>query len=282
VTITPNKNGRTISFGDGGWVMGGSISIDPGTVTSGAGTATISTPTWNSTSSKFTQSASGRIAAPIVNTAGYISSTEGTRNSNNLSGFKELNTVTVGVNISGTAKVTPAIKRTAKPTSDTWVDAASGAVITSKPTSGVYVRVDADAVTNTLTITGKVSDEGYGTMEHYNTDTATSQSVGSNAATSTYVPIKTGTITSGTASITSTTIAYNSTNSNFDITGSADVSAPTINTEGYVSSSIGTKSTNTGGATLTSTLPKIAIQANLNGTGTKTPSITKNSNTNIA
>ena len=281
ITTSATVSGRSVTYGTG-WITGGTSSVAVGTITSAAGTATISSPTWDSTNSKFTQTASGTIAAPTVNTAGYISTTEGTKNGNSISGSKDLDTVKVGVTVSGTAKVTPIITRTAKPSSDTWVDAANGAATTTKPTSGAYIQVDAAALSNNLTITGKVSAEGYGTTEHYTTDTATTTAVGSNAAANTYIPIKVGTITSGTASITSTTIAYNLTNSNFDITGSANVSAPAINTEGYVSSSIGTKSANTGGATLTSTLPKIAIQANLSGTGTKTPSITKNSDTNIA
>ena len=279
-TTTATVDGRTVSYGSG-WITAGSSSVATGSVTSGAGTATISTPTWDSTNSKFTQTASGNIAAPTVNTAGYISATEGTRTGNTLSGSKDLSTVTVGVTVSGTAKVTPVIKRTAKAGADTWVDAASGAVTTTKPTSGAYVQVDADAASNNLTITGKVTGEGYGTTAHYNADTATTTAVGSNAATTAYVPIKAGTITSGSASITSTSIAYNSTSGKFDITGSANVSAPTIGTEGYVSSSVGTKNANNGGATLSSTMDKIGIQANLSGTGTKKPSIAKDAATNI-
>lgn len=278
-TTSASVSGRNVTYGTG-WITGGTSQIALGTVTSAAGTATISSPTWDSTNSKFTQTASGTIAAPTINTAGYLSSTEGAKNGNSISGSNDLDTVKVGVTVSGTAKVTPAISRTAKPSGDTWIDAASGAVTTTKPTSGAYVQVNAAAKSNNLTITGKVSAEGYGTTDHYLTDTATTTAVGSNAAANTYVPIKTGTVTSGTASITSTSIAYNSTNANFDITGSADVSAPTF-TEGYIASNVGTKNAKTGGATLTATLPKIAIQANLSGTGTKAPSITKNSATNI-
>ena len=279
-TTSASVNGRDVTYGTG-WITGGTSQIALGAVTSGAGIATISSPTWDNTNSKFTQTASGAIAAPAVNTAGYISTTEGTRNGNSISGSKDLDTVKVGVTVSGTAKVTPAISRTAKPSGDTWVDAASGAVTTTKPTSGAYVQVNAAGKSNNLTITGKVSAEGYGTTDHYSTDTATTTAVGSNAAANTYVPIKTGTVTSGTANITSTSIAYNSTNANFDITGSANVSVPTF-TEGYIASNVGTKNAKTGGATLTATLPKIAIQANLSGTGTKAPSITKNSATNIS
>lgn len=279
-TTTATVSGRSVTYGTG-WITGGTSSVALGTITSAAGTATISSPAWDSDESKFIQTASGSIAAPTINTAGYVSSTEGTKNGNSISGSKELATIQVGVDVSGTAKVTPVIARTAKPSGDSWVDAASGAVTTTKPSSGAYVRVDATAKSSTLTINGAVTTEGYGTTEHYLKDEATTVSVGSNAAAATYVPIKAGAIKSGTATISTATVAYNSTNSNFDLTGKATISAPTITTEGYIASNIGTKSSNTDGATLAATLPKIAIQANLSGTGTKAPAISKNSATNI-
>ena len=73
-----------------------------------------------------------------------------------------------------------------------------------------------------------------------------------------------GTITSGTSTISTVTAAYNSTNSNFDITGTGDISAPTVDTAGYVSSDAntsvgGTKNPNTGGASVQATLPKITV-----------------------
>lgn len=279
-TTSATVSGKSVTYGTG-WITGGTSSVAVGTVTSAAGTATISDPSWDSTNSKFTQSASGTINAPTVNTPGYISTTEGTRNGNSISGSKDLATVKVGVTVSGTAKVTPVIARTAKPSGDTWVDAASGSVTTTKPSSGAYVRVDAAGKTSTITSTGKVVTAGYGTTDHYTADTATSTTVGSNDATSAYVPIKAGTVTSGTAAISSISVAYSSANSNYSITGSADIPAPTVSTEGYISSSVGTKTGATGGATVAATVSPIGIQANLSGTGTKTPSITKHSNTNI-
>ena len=279
-TTTATVSGRTVSYSSG-WITGGSSQVALGSVTSGAGTATISTPSYDSTNAVFTQSATGSIAAPTVNTAGYVSTSEGTKTGNNITGSKNLDVVKVGVTVSGTAKVTPEIARTARPSGDTWVDAASGAATITKPTSGAYVRVDAAAKSSTITSTGKVSAEGYGTLDHYLTDTATSTSVGSNAASATYVPITAGTVTSGSATINSVTYTYNSSNSNFTVAGSANVSAPTY-TEGYISSTVGTKNANTGGATVSTTVPKIAIQANLSGTGTKAPTITKNNATNMA
>lgn len=279
-TTTASVSGRNVTYGTG-WITAGTSSIPVGTITSGAGTATISTPTYDSTNDNFTQTASGAIAAPSVGTAGYVSSTEGTKNTNSISGSKTLDVVQVGVTVSGSAKVTPDITRTAKPGGDTWVDAASGAVTTTKPTTGAYVQVNAAAKSKNITITGKVSSEGYGTTDHYNTDTATTTTVGSNAAVNTYVPIKVGEITSGRANIDSLTYTYNSSTDNFAVYGVADVAAPTINTTGYVGDGVGTINANTDGATVATYIPKIAIKANLSGTGTKAPSITKNSNTNI-
>lgn len=278
-TATASISGRNVTYGTG-WITGGTSSIPVGTITSGAGTATISTPTYDSTNNNFTQTASGAVAAPSVGTAGYVSSTEGTKNTNSISGSKILDVVQVGVTVSGTTKVTPSITRTAKPSGDTWVDAASGAVTTTKPTNGAYVQVNAAAASNNLTITGKVSNEGYGTTDHYNADTATTTAVGSNAAANTYVPIKAGTVTSGTATISSATFTYNSTNQEFDITGSANVSAPTF-TEGYIASNVGTKNAKTNGAVLSATVDKIGISVDIAASGTRTPVITKNTDTNI-
>lgn len=290
-TTSATVSGRNVTYGTG-WITSGTSSVAVGNVTSGAGVATISSPTWDSTSSNFTVSASGSIAAPTVNTAGYISTTEGTRTGNSISGSTSLDLVQVGVTVSGTAKVTPSITRTAKPSGDTWVDAASGSATTTKPSSGAYVRVDAAAASNNLTITGKVSSEGYGTTDHYSTDTATVTAVGSNAAASTYVPITAGTVTSGSATISSVSVSQDDTDYTWHVTGSANVSAPTASTAGYISSSIGTRSGNTNGATVNATLTNIALETSFyhssGGTITTvtdssvTPVISKTNATNIS
>ena len=277
-TTSAQVDGRDVTYGSG-WITAGTTSIPAGTITSGAGTATISNPSYNSSTQKFDLTASGTIAAPIINTAGYVSSTEGTKNTNSIAGSKALNKIGIGVNASDSI-ITPVISRTAKPTADKWIDAASGAATTTKPTSGAYVLVSSAANTTSVTCSPTVTSEGYGTSTQFDGTSATI-SAGANASAATYVPIKAGTITSGTATITSTSIAYNSSTGKYSITGSADVSAPTF-TEGYIASNVGTKNSNSDGAQLSGTLDKIAIQANLSGTGTKTPSITKNNNTNIA
>lgn len=284
-TTTATVSGNEVSYGTG-WITGGTSTVAAGTVTSGSKAAEFSAPTYNSTSGKFEITASGTIPAPTVNTAGYISSTIGTRNTGSISGTTELTKVKVGVTApSGSQAVKPAIARTARPSGDTWYDGASGAGTTTKPTSTTktaYVRVDAAAVSKSISVEGKVSAAGYGTTSYFSKDSATSITAGSSAADALYVPIKTGSITSGSATISSVTYTYNSSAGNFTVGGTATVSAPTIGSEGYISSDIGTKSANTNGATVSTTVAKIGIQANLSGTGTKTPAIAKNSNTNIA
>lgn len=277
-TTSAQIDGRSVTYGSG-WITAGTTSIPAGTITSGAGTATISNPSYNSSTQKFDLTASGTIAAPIIDTAGYVSSTEGTKNTNSITGSKALNKIGIGVSASDNI-ITPVISRTAKPSADKWIDAASGAATTTKPTSGAYVLVSSAANTTSVTCSPTVTSEGYGTSTQFDGTSATIN-VGANASAATYVPIKAGTITSGSATITSTSIAYNSSTGKYSITGSADVSAPTF-TEGYIASNVGTKNSNSDGAQLNGTLNKIAIQANLSGTGTKTPSITKNNNTNIA
>lgn len=285
-TTTATVNGNEVSYGSG-WITAGTSTVAAGTVTSGSKAAEFSAPAYNSTSGKFEITASGTIPAPTVNTAGYISSTIGTRNTGSISGTTELAKVKVGVTApSGSQAVKPTLARTAKPSADTWYDGASGAGTTTKPTSTTktaYVRVDAAAVSKSISVTGKVSAAGYGTTTsgQYSTDTATSITAGSSAADALYVPIKTGSITSGSATISSVSYTYNSSAGNFTVGGTADVSAPTIADDGYVSADIGTKSANTGGATVATTVAKIGIQANLSGTGTKTPVIAKNANTNV-
>lgn len=89
-------------------------------------------------------------------------------------------------------------------------------------------------------------------------------------------------ITSGTANITGFAISYDDVNDRFKLTSSVAVTAPTVETSGYISDSIGTKSKNPNGAILNATLSKIAIKANLTGVGTKKPIInTDYDNSNI-
>ena len=105
--------------------------------------------------------------------------------------------VGVGAVISGDSVKTPLINKVTKPTNDTWIDAANGSAVTITPVNGVYVAVQSDKNTGTLTATPNVISEGYGTTTKYDAEESTKE-VGANASSVTYVPIKGGTATTPT------------------------------------------------------------------------------------
>ena len=97
--------------------------------------------------------------------------------------------------------------------------------------------------------------------------------------------VKTGSLSlSGTAngSITSLSFNYNSTNGNFDVVGSGNVVGTTTATitDGWIA---GNREGTINGTTSLSdiTVPKINIEATMSGTAKVTPTISKNSNTNV-
>lgn len=286
-TITPGPSEQVITISEGyntarTITIGSASSSTPGEVTSGTATISTLSYTFDSTNTQFNISGSGDVSAPVVDTAGYVSGTAGTLNgkTNGATVVATVAQISLDSTLTGatTARKPTLSKQEISITGVT--DAASGSATATAPSSGVYVAVRSAANTSTITSAPVVHTAGYGTTANFSVNSAAAATVGAAQSDIYYVPIKAGTVTSGTASITSTSIAYNTSNSNFDITGSANVSAPTF-TEGYIGTNVGTKNANNGGATLTSTLPKIEIQANLSGTGTKTPTITKNAATNI-
>ena len=229
------------------------IPINIATITSTNTTATLGDPTYQSSgdnSGKFTITASGTVAAPTVTTAGYIDATNsvGTINSTGaISGTKVLNKITVGVTPSTTtSKVTPVITRTAK-SSGSWIDAASGDAVTSTTSSKPYVQVDAAAVAGSLTVTGKVSAAGYGTTTsgQYATDSATTITTGTNAATTKYIPITeaaTFSASIGTVTASDFTVGDKS-NGVFPVTSNLSIPATlTAGTDGWFHSGTATGS----------------------------------------
>lgn len=165
-------NGKTVTVPAGYYgteatksVTDGVLSANDSSITGGSFTPTV---TYNNTSGKFdfggNKTVSGTAHAKAT-TAGYVDSTKNTSKSLSatVSATGSLNKVGTGASISGITTVKPVISRTAKPTADTWTDAASGAAVTTKPTSGPYVQVNSAAKTGTLTATPKVTSAGYGT-----------------------------------------------------------------------------------------------------------------------
>ena len=287
-TVTPDvSNTQTINISEG-YNGARTVVVDAmengqaATVSSSNATVDTLTFTADDSNNEFDITGSATIAAPTVNTAGFISSTKGTKNSGTASVTASVDQVTVGADVSGTAKVTPVISRAAADTGDTYVEAGTGTATTTKPNSGAYVRVKTAAASNNLTSTGKVTAAGYGTTTSYQTATATTTEVGANASADTYVPVAAGAVASSTAEIGTVSVSYDSTAGNFDVTGAANIPAPTVSTAGYVGNGVGTMSGATGGATVDASIAKIGIAADLTGTGTKKPVIAKSAATNVA
>ena len=294
-TTSASVSGKTVSYGTG-WITGGSKSVAVGTVTSGSANITSAAYAYNSTNGNFDVTGSASIGAPSVGTAGYISSSEGTRNGNTATLTTTVDKIVGSTSITGTSTKTPSITKQDVPSGVT--QAASGNATTTAPSSGVYVAVKSAANTGTLTATPSVTTAGYGTADNHGIAGAT-KTVGANASAMTYIPITTttasvsgktvsygsgwitagsksvavGTVTSSGATINSATYTYNSTNGNFDVTGSASIAEPTVDTAGYISSTEGTRNGNT--ANLSTTVAKVVGSVAITGANTKKPTITK-------
>jgi len=227
-----------------GWVNGNKITGTMGdaTVTSGSATITSASYAYSSDDDDFKVTGSATIEAPSVSTAGYLSATKGTKNTNTASLSTTVAKVGLGASISGSSTKTPSISKVTKPTGDTWTDGASGATTTTKPVSGVYVAVQSAKNTGTLTATPNVTSAGYGTTSNYGA-TAATKTVGANASSVTYVPVKGGSATTPTASGASTSTSLSGTT----LTVARSVT-PTVS-EGWVSA--GTAGT----VTITGTVP---------------------------
>lgn len=286
-TINPGPSNQTISITEGyntarTIVIGSASASDPGAVTSGSATIDTLSYAYVAADNAYSISGSSDVSAPTVNTAGYVSGSIGTlsTNPNGATVVASVPAIKLNSTLSGaTTALKPTLSKQAISISGV-TDAANGNATTSAPNSGVYVAVRSAANTAIINSAPAISTAGYGAGANFIAGTYATATVDAAQSDIYYIPIKAGSVTSGTATINSTTYTYNTTSEKFNVSGSADVSAPTF-TEGYVASSVGTKNSNTNGATLNATVDKIAIQANLSGTGTKVPSITKNSATNI-
>lgn len=286
--IVPDvSNDQTINIGEG-YGPARTVVVAPmedgqaATVSSSNATVSSLTFTADDGNDSFDITGSATIDAPTVGTPGFISSTKGTKNTGTASVSASVDQVTVGVTVTGTAKVTPEISRAAQDVGDTYVEAGTGTATTTKPNSGAYVRVKSAAKSNNISSVGKVSAAGYGTTSSYQHDTAASTEVGANASADTYVQVGAGAVASGEAEIGTVSVAYDSDAGNFNVTGSANIPAPTVTTPGYVGNNIGSATGATGGATVDANIAKISIAANLSGTGTKKPVIAKAAATNVA
>ena len=289
-TMVDNSGGNTKTVGlvisnaagttpvEGYYKSGSKVTATPGTVVASATTITSAAVAYNTTNSNWDVTGSKAIAAPAVSKTGYISGSVGTKTGSTAYLSATLPVVHVKANASATS-LNPALSRVTKPAADTWVDAASGAAVTSKPTSGVYVAAQRAAATVTPTISATVTTAGYGSTATFTADTAGSAAVTVASATI-WVPVTTSTYTVGktiSAAATVAAPAWNSTTSKFDVVGTATGTASataTVSTSGWITAGSITSAAASVTNTATLSLNKIAISSSL-GSGAKTPSISK-------
>jgi hypothetical protein len=162
---------------------------------SAAGTAsgviTLNAPSWNSTNENYDYSASDSItgtATATVGTAGWLEAGSATGNiTGSASKAGVLNRLAVTVSAEDKA-LTPAISREAFTIANVS-DAASGAAVTTAPTTGVYVKIKS-AAGSAVAQASATAGEGYsdGQAGHYSVSGAQANFT-MNASADTYVPI---------------------------------------------------------------------------------------------
>ena len=288
VVVTASNN--KIKVAGGYYASDIETSMSAGTIKSGSANITSATYTYNASTSTttFAVTGSATVSAPTVSTAGYVSSTVGTKQTNTATLNTTVNKIAIQANNSGTTTKKPVIAKQAISISGV-IDAAKGNAITTAPSSGVYVAVKSPANTGTLTSKPTVTTTGYGTADNgtttgiYTATDATS-TVGAEASDMTYVPIKTAnpTFTGGWLTVTSSMAASPNTDSTVIIsntdtcgayissTGSASRASITYAAavDGYVSKSSGAVALNAS----TSTDQGTATKRYINGIKIYAPS----------
>lgn len=199
-----SASGDTVTVPAGYYASQVTKSVATGSATTPATTVSPSVSSvsfaYNSTNGNFDVTGSGSTTKSVTPTvsAGYVSAGTAGTITGSASVAATAPKIAGSVSISGTKMYTPTITRTAKPSGDTWTDAASGAATTTKPTSGVYVQVNTAKNSGNVTAGATISTAGYGTLSAHGISGSGNVEVGANASSNTYVPITTGTITNNT------------------------------------------------------------------------------------
>ena len=240
-------SGKTATAAAGYYASAATANMGLATVTSGTATISSLTYTYNSTNSNFTVGGSANVSAPTVGTAGYISSSEGTKNAKSSGASVSATVEKIGITATNSvpsgkaACVTPSISKQSVPSGVT--DAAtSDAATTTAPSSGVYVAIKSAANTTTLTATPTVSSAGYGTATSGEfTATNATTTVGANASSTTYVKIKTatpafdgGAISGSVTDITGSNVTLSNSNEGIAITSTASAGRAAVLYNGAV------------------------------------------------
>lgn len=286
-----NNNGQTYTIPAGYYPNSGTITVPAATIKSGSGKITSVTYTYDSTNTRFNIAGSTNISAPTVSTAGYVSSSVGTKQTNDGGATVETTVPRIAIKATMTASAgsvgtrTPSISRTS--TSATGAtNVGSAAATTTAPASGYFVSVQSASDKYSITATPSVTTAGYGTTSQYGSTNAGPTTVGIEQSAVTYIPLDAASATNSataSAAINSISVSYNSSAGNFSVTGNKDITGTatlTVSQAGWLPKNNITGSfTSAGGATLSSTLNKIAIKAEMTGTAKVTPSISRTGTT---
>ena len=214
--ITFNENVATAAAGY--YASAATATMTTATITSGVDSITSGpTYTYNSTNSNFDVSIGTSIAAPSVGTAGFISSTKGTRNTNTNTLTTTVAAAAATISASQQAS-TPTISRTTTGTNNV----SSGAAVTSAP-SGYYVTATANVPETTFTsgnITKTIDTAGY--LNAVNQITISSIKATTATSGTYYIPVASNTITGSTVDLVAPSVAITtSTSSGLNISNSA-------------------------------------------------------------
>ena len=172
-------------------------------------------------------------ATLTANTAGWFSTGSATDSDVDSITVGTINEAVASVSVTTNLTRKPSITRTAKPSGDAWIDAASGAATTTKPTGTLpYIQVNAAANTATTTAKANITTAGYAPKKD---SFATSNDItyGSSIADATYIPIKVGEATANTASADVSVNTTDGSNAGVNIFGVVGTKATTEPTSGY-------------------------------------------------
>ena len=192
-------NGKTVTVPAGYYAQAYTKDVAVGTIKSGSASITSLNYNYDAENFNFAVTGSATVSAPTVPTAGYVSSSEGTKQTNTASVSTSVARIKIKAAISGTAKVTPTISKVTDDSGNSAVNITDqvGTGTTTKPTAAntYYVAVKSSAAANNITATPSVVTAGYGTTSQYETDTAATLSVGANASAVTYFTVAAGSCT---------------------------------------------------------------------------------------
>lgn len=226
-----------------GWLdTSSSFSIDGAEIVSGVGIPSATDPEYNSTTDTFDQTLSGSVYAYSITKEGYISDTIGQVQDGTMDEVtKELNVITIDNDLNVDLTKKPSIEKIAKTDSETWLDASGGNATTDSPAADTpYVKVKTKPITEDITVTPKVTVEGYGNLTHYNVAKNSYNTViGATASDDYYIPIQIGSVKLINNSILTTEPYIGYSNGEVTITARGEESIALDVTPGYIAEAEG-------------------------------------------